>query len=189
MSVHLRSSDNLQPVRAQLTELVASGSKVIEFACGNGELLFQLSPKITYGLGIDVSANAVTKAELQKQRLNIFNIDFLCKELNSNFKLADTYDVGIASLFFHVIPQKDALYLLTKIQEICNTLIIAAFCPPQTFSQKTLLWLDQKMTSHFKNFKAYRQQGYMQGLLAKANCNNAAVIDTSIPFLKIYKIN
>jgi len=42
----LNAADNLAPIRNQMSDLIAPSSTVIEFGCGNGDLLFRLSPKM-----------------------------------------------------------------------------------------------------------------------------------------------
>ncbi len=78
MKVKLKSGDNLAPIRNQLMELIEPTSTLIEFGCGDGDLLFKLSQKIKYGLGIDKSNTLIDHALKQKERRNITNIDFIC---------------------------------------------------------------------------------------------------------------
>ena len=45
----------LKSIRFQIIELIKPDSNVVEFGCGNGDLLFKLSGKIKSGVGFDKS--------------------------------------------------------------------------------------------------------------------------------------
>src|SRR5690606_33107347 len=128
--IKLDAAGNLAPIRRQMVDLIKPHSRVVEFGCGNGDLLFKLSNKINYGLGIDKSKKLIEYAKNQKKRNNWSNIDFVCEELGVDYKHSDSYDFSTASLFFHVIPSFEAVYLMNKMREISNQMLICGFsCP------------------------------------------------------------
>lgn len=185
----LKAQNNLAPIRSQMVNLIEQDSSVIEFGCGNGDLLFKLSSQIKYGLGIDKSKKLIDFAIQQKKIMNLSNIDFRCEELSSNYKQSGNYDYSIASLFFHVIPWSDSIYLIKKMQEISNKIVVCGFSRPETLKQKTLLWLDQKSSSHYQHFKAYKKRGYLERILSEIGGKEITTFDTHIPFVKIYRIS
>ncbi|QNL48047.1 class I SAM-dependent methyltransferase [Olivibacter sp. SDN3] len=185
----LRATDNLEPIKNQIMDLIDLNATAIEFGCGNGDLLFKLSPRIKYGLGIDKSKTLIDNAIKQKEQKNITNIAFLCKALGANYKHSETYDFSIASLFFHVVPVAESIYLLNKMQEISDNILICGFSCPETLQHKSLLWLDQRFSNHYKNFKAYQKFGYLEGILAETRCSIITSYNTFIPFIKIYRIS
>ncbi len=189
MSLKLKSNKNLSPIRNQIIDLTKENTSVIEFACGDGQLMLKLSHKINYGIGIDKSKSKIFEALRAKKEMQISNIDFQCNTLEKGFVSPHFYDTGIANLFFHVIPVSDALYLLNQMKKISKTALIGGFSKPKNLYQKTLLLADQKLTDHYKYFRQYQKMGYLKGILAKANISNYNEFDTEIPFLKIYKIN
>lgn len=172
-----------------MVRFIPTNSKVIEFGCGKGDLLCKLSPNIISGLGIDKSISQINYAKSKQHQYNLSNIQFVCKELGRSYTTLETYQVSIASLFFHVIPRVDAIYLLNTMKTVSKTIIICGFSRPQSWQGKTLLWLDQMLTSHYNNFKAYKKAGFMEGLFAATKTTPAERYDTTIPFIKIYKIN
>lgn len=188
MEIKLKTADNLAPVRNQMRDLIEPNSRVLDFGCGNGDLLFKLSSKIKFGLGIDQSKNLIDQAVKQKEVYNISNLDYLCETLGNNFEHSESYDYAIASLFFHVIPLSEAVPLLHKMRAIAETIIICALSRPETLSQKFILWLDQQFTGHYKNFKAYQKHGYMEGILAEIPGSKIDTFDTALSVVKIYKI-
>jgi SAM-dependent methyltransferase len=187
--VKLKAKDNLAPIKNQIMDLIEPNSSVIEFGCGNGDLLFKLSSSIKYGLGIDKSNSLIDAAIQQKRAMNLTNIDFRCEKLDSSYQHSERYDYAIASLFFHVIPRTDSIYMMKKMQEISDKIVVCGFSRPETLQQKTLLWLDQKATSHYQNFKAYKKRGYLEGLLSEFGSKEITTFDTHIPFVKIYVIS
>ncbi|HEX8376372.1 MAG TPA: class I SAM-dependent methyltransferase [Pedobacter sp.] len=187
--MNIKAADNLAPIRDQIDNLVSSNSRVIELGCGNGDLLFKLAPKIKTGLGIDKSQLLITSAMKRKEQYNLQNIDFMQKEIGEDYLPPGTWDISIASLFFHVVPPSDAIFILDKFKEVSNEIIICGFCRPESFSQSILLWLDQRFSMHFKNFVSYKKHGYMEGILAEARCSSILTHNTYLPFLKIYQIN
>lgn len=188
MKIKLRAEDNLAAIRSQIKEMTAPHSRVIELGCGKGDLLLELSSTIDFGLGIDQSKQAIQKAVLQREQRKVSNIDFLCKKLDQSNSPDHTFDTAIASLFFHVIPITDSLDLINKMRETVDTLLIVAFCKAETLQQKSILWIDQRMTSHYRHFNAYKDFGYMEGILAQAQISHFKTYDTSIPFVRIYQI-
>jgi hypothetical protein len=172
-----------------MIDFIEPRSRVIEYGCGKGDLLIQLSSKIQFGLGIDKSKTLIDYAIKEKEKMNISNVDFMCKELRPDYKHSDTYDFSMASLFFHVIPVSEAVYLLGKMREISDTVLICGLSRPNTPDQRFSMWLDQRFSSHYKNFKAYQMHGYFEGILPETDHSHMVTYDTHIPFIKIYKIN
>lgn len=184
----LKAEDNLAPIRNQLRGLVRPNSSVVEFGCGNGNLLFTLSPKIQSGLGIDKSKKLIDEAIKQKKKKRFPNIDFLCKRLGTQNVFSQSYDFSIASLFFHIIPIRESVYLINKMTAISDNVLICGFSSPDTLQQRVLLWADQRFTNHYRNFRTYQKNGYLEGVLKEAKCADYLRLDTHIPFVKIYKI-
>ncbi len=170
-------------------DLIEPDSSVIEFGCGNGDLLLKLSPRIKYGLGIDKSKPLIDAAIQQQRMMNLSNVDFKCEELSSNYQQSEKYDYSIACLFFHVIAWSDSISLIHKMQKISDEIVICGFSRPETINQKLLLWLDQQFSGHFQNFKHYQKNGFMEKILSEIQGKEFSTFDTPIPFVKIYRIS
>jgi len=185
----LKAADNLASIRKQIVDLIEPNATVLEFGCGNGDLLLKLSSQIKSGLGIDKSKALIDQAVAEKKKRNITNVEFFCEELGRNYKYSETYDFSVASLFLHVIPVCESVYLINKMKELSTTMLICSFSRPETAYQKFVLWLDQRFSGHYRNFKAYQKLGYLEGLLEKTQYSNMITYHTFIPTVKIYKIN
>ncbi|MDF9798167.1 ubiquinone/menaquinone biosynthesis C-methylase UbiE [Catalinimonas alkaloidigena] len=183
----LLAGQYLAPIRKQMVALVEAESSVIEVGCGTGDLLYQLSPKIKYGLGIDKSKSQIDYARKKADKTEIEHIEFNAIEVNTNYQPQEHFDVAIASLFFHVIPWHDAQQILSHMMRMADNILICGFCPPLTQKQTLLLWLDQRFTSHYPHFKTYQQNGYLKGLIDQTALEKVEWIDTFDPTIKIVK--
>lgn len=186
--MRLKAGNNRALIHHQIFEMVDQNSKVVEFGCAKGDLLLNLCSKIEFGIGIDNSKTLIDKAIVRRNIKGVSNISFSCEELNKNYTINGTYDIAIASLFFHVIPVIDSINLVNKLKASSSLLLIAAICKPANMIQSSMLWLDQKMTQHYSNFKTYKDFGYMDGLLEKVQVSDIKIFKTCIPFVRIYKI-
>lgn len=178
----------LRPIRLQIVELVEPNATVLELGCGNGDLLFKLSDKIETGIGIDKSEQLITYASDRQNKEAISNLEFQSADiLEDSFSHPET-DYSISSLLFHVVPLDKAIELLRKQIATSKTTIICGFTEPKSTKHRILLWLDQRFTSHYSNFRNYKKNGYTKGLLNSIENIEYQTIDTFDPVIKIYKI-
>ncbi|WKN30551.1 class I SAM-dependent methyltransferase [Porifericola rhodea] len=176
----------LQPIRAQMLELIAPNSNVLDIGCGTGSFLINSLSKINYGLGIDSNATLIQYARRKTHELRTNKVEFHQLCLNADYTPTRHFDVVTACLFYHVLPTKLSAAILQRMSEISDQQIICAFCEPKNNSQKFLMWLDQRFNSHYRNFTAYQEVGYMEGLIAKTQLKLENILDTFDPSLKIY---
>ena len=178
----------LHPIRKQICDMVPSGTQILELGCGNGDLLFQLSPKIKKGVGLDISGELIHYARKKANSQLFSNLRFDVKNVSSDDLGSFKYDYVIISLFLHVIPPSEAQFLLHGLHKFADQIIICAFTRPENKWQRFLLWLDQRFTSHFKNFHDYQNQGYMNGLIKDLNLSSIKIYDTFDPVIKVYQL-
>jgi ubiquinone/menaquinone biosynthesis C-methylase UbiE len=178
----------LLPIRRQIIEIVQPNSSVLDFGCGNGDLLLMLSEKIKKGTGFDNSKPLISYANKRKTLERTKNIDFkiidVCKDPFPN----DMVNYSIASLFLHIISKNDAYFLLKQMINISEVTIVCGFCKPENWRQNFLLYMDQRFSGHYSNYKIYRANNYMEGLLKSLNSIRYESYETFDPVIKIYKI-
>lgn len=178
----------LSPIRNQIIELIEADKTVLEFGCGNGDLLFKLSHKIESGIGLDHSKQLISFAQNQKEKQKITNLDFrLTNVVNDNLTMS-TVNYSVSSLLFHLLEWDAAQKLLLKQLEISETTIICAFSQPQNWRQQLLLWLDQRFSKTYRKFKTYGNNGYFEGLIQSLENIEVNRIDTFDPVIKIYML-
>ncbi|WP_149272927.1 class I SAM-dependent methyltransferase [Pareuzebyella sediminis] len=178
----------LLPIRLQIVELIKPNSTVLEFGCGNGDLLFKLSNKIISGVGIDNSKKLIAYANARIGREQVINLEFKLIDILKDTFLETEKDYFIASLLFHILPWENSVELIEKMSSNAKTTVICGFSKPENFKQKLLLWLDQRFTKHYRNFQEYEENGFTEGLLNSIQDIEYSTIDTFDPVIKIYKI-
>jgi SAM-dependent methyltransferase len=178
----------LLPTRRQIFEIVQPNSTVLDFGCGNGDLLLMLSEKIKKGTGFDNSKPLISYANKRKTLEGIKNIDFKIIDVCEDPFPNDMVNYSIASLVLHVLPRNDAYFLLKQMIDISEVTIVCGFCKPKSWQQGFLLTLDQRFSGHYSKFKVYRDNNYMEGLLKSLNSIRYESYETFDPVIKIYKI-
>lgn len=178
----------LQPLRLQLLEALPEGVSLLEIGCGTGDLLFRASPQISYGLGVDAEIDLIRYAQQKKQKNNLYQLEFKAECLQPTFDLGRTFNFGVASLFFHVLPAEEAILILKTLKEHCDQLLIAAFVQPSSRKEKWLMWFDQRFSGHYQHYSEYANQGYMDGLLQRAEVDIRSVETTFDPCINLYTI-
>lgn len=178
----------LRPIRLQMVELVKTNSTVLEFGCGNGDLLFKLSNKINSGVGIDNSKRLIAYATNKIEKEQVVNLEFKLIDILKDIFIETEKDYSIASLLLHILPWKNSVELTEKMINNSETTIICGFSKPENFKQKLLLWCDQRFTKHYRNFQKYADNGFTEGLLSSIQDIEYSIIDTFDPVIKIYKI-
>ncbi len=188
-SIKARTVDKyLRPIRNQIKDLIKPKSSVIEYGCGNGDLLFTLSDKIKSGIGLDISQSLINYAINYQTTHNLSNIEFRKIDVNSDNTPETQTDYSVASLLFHVLPWENAQELLKHMTKFSQTSIICGFSEPQTALQGFQLWIDQRFTRHYRNFKVYKENGFTEGLISSMENINCEKFDTFDPVIKVYKI-
>lgn len=178
----------LEPLRQQLLKALPDGVSLLEIGCGTGDLLFRAAPQISYGLGVDANPDLISYAQQKKQKNNLLQLSFKAEHLQPTFDLGRTFDFGVASLFFHVLPNEEAILTLKTLKKHCDKLLIAAFVLPSNRKEEWLMWFDQRFSGHYQHYRKYANQGYMDGLLQRAEVRIRRVEATFDPCINLYTI-
>lgn len=178
----------LLPIRLQIKDLIKPDSNVMEYGCGNGDLLFKLSDKIKTGKGIDKSEPLIARAQRRMEKEAVPNLSFQIKDLTKAPFHGPMVDYSIASLLFHTMAWPDAKQVLETMIASSKTTIVCGFSEPERTMQSLLLWLDQRFTGHYRHYAAYRDHGFTEGLLQSFETLKVTRYDTFDPVIKIYKI-
>ncbi|MCM4153951.1 methyltransferase domain-containing protein [Arenibacter sp. N53] len=178
----------LSPIRNQIIELIEANTTLVEFGCGNGDLLFKLSDKIQSGIGLDKSEQLISYALKRKKKEKVKNLEFRTIDLVKESFSESKKDYSIASLLFHIVTWQEATELLRKLIASSETTIVCGFSKPKNLKQYLLLWLDQRFTSHYSNYRNFKKEGFTEGLLNSLGNIKYSRFDTFDPVMKIYKI-
>ena len=179
----------LRSIRYQIVELVEPNKTLLELGCGNGDLLFKLSGKLKFGIGIDNSEGLIEYAKDQMKQQQITNLEFRMADLLKHEFSDSKTDYSVVSLLLHILPWDKSIHLVERLVAISNTTIICGFTAPENIKQEMLLWFDQRFTGHYSNFKDYKKNGFTEGILNAIENIAYSRIDTFDPVIKIYKIS
>ncbi|WP_421765073.1 class I SAM-dependent methyltransferase [Ekhidna sp.] len=178
----------LIPIREQMINMLDPDARVIDLGCGSGDFFIRAHSKIESGFGVDGSKSFIKYAQNRTKNLNITNLAFKHRMIDQHFKPKADFTHATACLFFHVLPQELAVQILKSTTTYSDRLIICAFAPPENRKQRFLMWLDQRFTSHYRHYREYCQNGYMEGLIKKCQLHIDDIADTFDPTIKIYSV-
>lgn len=181
---------NQDVIFEKIKRIIPTGSSVLDFGCGTGRLPLFLSDKCKSVTGIDLSLKNIEAAEINLQKANINNVNFIhgSADYIVNEK---SYDFVTMSFVIHEIPQEARINILKKLKEAASKLIIADYSINRTFTNRIFNELVEFFagSEHYKNYKSYLRFGGLESLL-KASDYEFELIEHGIGFSSdIYRAN
>ncbi|MDA3836374.1 MAG: class I SAM-dependent methyltransferase [Nanoarchaeota archaeon] len=171
----------MKTIYNQVSDLISVGSSVIDVGCGKGKLLISLSPKIDYGLGIDISERKVKIAN-KKNNLK-FKIEDSSK-LNSSY----SFDYITSIFSIHTMNYVNQMKTLNNFSEIATNKIIVDFVKSKSRLKQQLICFDEILAGHYSAYKTYIDEG-MNSLIKKSKLNLIKEIEGKYDFYKIWICN
>lgn len=92
--------------------------KVLEMGCGEGGTSIELAKKGFDVTCIDISKTAIESMKKEAMKENI-KINAICADLE-DYEITKNYDIIIANGFFHFLPEKNTLKLISDCQKHTN---------------------------------------------------------------------
>ena len=179
----------LQPVRDQVCDLIENGSRVLEVGCGTGDLLFRLSEKIQFALGLDIDSGMIRFANDRSSKEGISHLEFRSKRLESLDKeLLRRFNIATSTLCLHEMTEADAVSVLATLSEHCEKIIIADYAVPSSNWGKLSIELDELISGHYGRFRLYRRKGGVPHLAAEAGLNILSENKTPIDGILIWEL-
>lgn len=145
----------LKQLRSQILEYIPQNSKVIDIGCGTGSLLFELSSKIDYGLGIDTDSSMIKFVQKKLEREGLKNLEFKVQDAN-NFSYKKEYDLATLSLVVHSLDTLSGLSMLKRASSVADKVIIADYILLKGF-KNFLVHMDEILAGHYMNFRKYEK--------------------------------
>ena len=71
--------------------LPQEGNKILDVACGSGELINQVAKRFNQLWGIDVDEKRIEKAEKETQKIGLKNVNFQVVDVNQGLPFKDEY--------------------------------------------------------------------------------------------------
>ncbi len=176
----------LYKIRKQIADNIPGGSSVLEIGSGTGSQLIMLSPNIKEGLGVDIDSSMTQFAQKIAKEKRIKNIKFKVMNAQNLDSLKKKFDVGIAILTIHEMDYHTQISVLEKLSKISKKVIIADYILPNKTLGRILLYIDEHIAGHYKNFKLYLHNGGMKRVIHDANQSLIKKLKTSSPTIHIW---
>ncbi|SMF19816.1 Methylase involved in ubiquinone/menaquinone biosynthesis [Alteromonadaceae bacterium Bs31] len=177
----------LLPLRAELIELIATDSSLLDVGCGTGDLLFQAEHKLGYGFGVDIDEHMIKFARRKCEDKRISNLAFEHNDL-VNLQLR-RFDVATSTLCLHEMKEVLACSILKYMAEKSERVLVADYTKPKSLLAKFAIEFDEMISGHYQSFRRYRKAG---GILAYANKSGLKVnrvIPSSIDGIAIWELH
>jgi len=172
-------------INKQVSELIPGEARVLDVGCSKGDFLFEIYPKITYGLGIDINPKKIKSA--QANSYNYKSIEFIVGNL-SKIELNSHFDYSILKFVIHSIEYYEQIQLLKSVSKYSDNIIIVDFVPTNSLLSKCLINIDEVLAGHYSKFKKYLGKG-MEQLIKNSGLDIDKKINGIYDFYNIWKIN
>jgi len=187
--IKTQDTDNeLFTIRVQVADLLRRDANVLEVGSGAGDLLFMASEKIRYGLGLEESATLVRIARKRFSARGIRNVANRRGRFPRSIRSVAPVDYGVAINFFSALEREVAISTLVALSEICSEILIADFVedPGKSGSPQPFQGKDAK--NRKVHFRSYVSDGFLDGLIERAELEVLEKMDTRNECLKIYRL-
>ena len=154
-------------IRKQVCKLIPSDSRVIDIGCGNGSLLYMASPKIKYGLGVDVNKKKIKFANKRVKKEGLNNLEFKVMD-SEELNLKKNFDIAIAMFAIHETNYETQIKTLKNMSKIAKEIILVDYVWPESIKNKILIYMEEHLAGHYKKFKSYKENGEMPRLIEKS---------------------
>ncbi len=145
----------LSQIREQIYNLVPKNSRIIDIGCGRGKLLYELSNKINYGLGIDINKRKINFAKKNAKN----NLEFKTMNSKNLNSLDKKFDISIIMFVLHSMEYKTQIKTLKNMSKISKKQIIVDYAPSKNIFYRTLISFDEILSGHYRRFLNYKKLG------------------------------
>ncbi|MBA7628742.1 27-O-demethylrifamycin SV methyltransferase [subsurface metagenome] len=159
-------------VRDRISEIVPSGSRVLDVACGTGALCFKLATKGCEVIGIELSLKMVERAKLRQRQEKIENLQFIHGDATRLEKFSDkAFDIAIISFGLHEMTPDERRKILLEMKRVAKRLIIVDYAVPQPHRLAGITCRFKEIVAgwgHFSRFREFYRLGGLSFLLKEA---------------------
>ncbi len=179
----------LLPVREKIGDLIEKDSRVLEVGCGTGDLLFRLSGKIEFGLGLDIDPGMIRFAHHRLSKEQVANLEFKAARLESLDRVfLGRFNIASSTLCLHEMETDDAVSVLSLLRKHVDKIVIADFDMPDSLWGKISIELDESISGHYRRFRKYRSSGGLPNLAARAGLDILSESRTTIDGVTVWQL-
>jgi len=166
--------------RKIISSLIEDNASVIDIGCGTGSLVFYLSDKCKYVMGVELSKKMIEYSNSIKEEKIISNVKFIHGNAEQISELTnERFDYAVFSLSLHEMKSESRVRTLEEIKKVTDRIIIYDYLVKNNTSFRGALnsiveFLAGK--DHFYNYKTFQKENGIFGLLE----NNEFKIEKTI---------
>lgn len=171
----------LSGLRDEIIKKAGKSEKVIDIACGTGQLAMVMAEVAGNVTGIDLDKELVSYASLRVKNYGINNVLFEVHDAsNLTIYLDKEFDIAVTSMAIHQFDSQIAINILSEMKRIAHVVIIGDYNFPLPKNiAGTLAYFIELLAGgdHFRNFKNYISLGGIKhltssaGLIVKSQCS------------------
>jgi SAM-dependent methyltransferase len=183
----------LSSVRAGVLRNIAPGESVIDIACGNGTLAFEIAGIAKDVTAIDLDDEMIAYAISKKTRLNKPNISFTAANASdlSSFP-AKKFATAVTTMAIHQFDPYLAQKVLSEMKRVAHRVIIADYNIPLPKNLAGLLASGIERLAggdHYRNFRNFRAEGGLNHFTGSAGLTliSSAVRGTGVFIVAVYE--
>lgn len=152
-----------------LNDFLSSDKKVLELACGTGQITFRMADKALSWIATDYSENMVKEAEKRKkQEAANCKAVFQVQDATNLTYEEEQFDVVVIANALHIMPDPDAaLKEIYRVLKKDGVLLAPTFVYEKGYS-KLLIWIMEK--AGFKTYHKWTRAEYAKYVSQKGFC-------------------
>ncbi|MEZ5001229.1 MAG: class I SAM-dependent methyltransferase [Bacteroidales bacterium] len=153
-------------------EMVNSGERVLDVACGMGTLAILIGAKAGNVTGVDIDPASIRSARLLALESGVGNVSFMEADAIALDVIRDNeFDVSVISMALHQFSPETGVRVLESMKRVSGRIIIVDYAyPVKNGPYKALTWIIEWIAGgdHYRNFKKYMKQGGLLPLVDQA---------------------
>jgi len=158
-----------------ISGLIEPGSSLLDVGCGTGRLSTSFAFKCGRIIGIDLSSKNILRANRNKEKLKISNINFINDSaLNLPGITKEKFDYAVMSFMIHEVTEELRSDIIDAVKQVSEKIIFADYLVPVPNG----VWSKINRTvefaagrEHYAGFKSYLKNGGLVELIEKNNLN------------------
>lgn len=161
----------LRGLHRHVAELVPDGVTVLDAACGTGDLLFLLAPRVREGLGVELSPAHVRWAERERARRGLDQLRFEVGDAGRLDLPDGAFDVATIVLAVHEMPPEARAPVLAELGRVARRVLIVDWATPMPRNFAGMRNRSLELGAgpeHFRHYLDFQRRGGLDPLLVEA---------------------
>lgn len=182
----------LKSTRERILNHVSKNDRVLDIACGTGELVKELSEKCASVTGVDLDMHMIEFA-IKNNSGSLNNTKFIQSDASNLNKFNEnSYSAVNFSLAIHQFYPADQKVIINEARRLSKRIIITDYSYPLPGGIKNLLlhWIERMAgRDHYKNFREFLKKGGIPGIMKEAGmkCKHSEISGSGAFTLYIFE--